>query len=545
FTDEVKLDSSYTVGGQLSFCFIEDESTACPDDAAYPNLVVQAPAVEIHYSPSDLGDAPDSTNHAATAMAAYPGVQADFPTVFDAATGLPEGPLHRNPRPFHLGQRVSREGEADQGPDQDPLNNIVPAANDPDNDRGDDGTNFALWNLTNCQTTNLPVQVAITPQAVNYFQNLGTPGYLNIWIDSNRDGDWADAVQCGQQPAPEHIVIDAPVNVVGLGAGIHNINVATGLVPWTTADKPAWVRITLSELPSNKTLSAGGVPYGDGRGYANPFKTGETEDYLYRPATAGGGPDIDVRLTAQSRKVAAQEPGLQAAAVEKLGNFEIQLFKIDYGNIGVQTATGAKLTFSKPPALQNGKLILLQSPGIAPSSFSLNFEKIEVILPELTPNKFGAITLGWYGCLTCTLAAANVNADITANVEVTLAGDVDTSNNQSNATARGLLSSPIIGLVVPRPDNALCNNEVIEGIAVTNRSTSNCRDGGAESADCNCDGATELSTVTADPIGNYNFTATLSEGLHNLSANYINSPRDPASGLPTGRLRLYAAVPAL
>ena len=154
------------------------------------------------------------------------------------------------------------------------------------------------------------MQVFISPQAVNYFHQLGTPAYLNIWTDSNRNGTWADAAQCGQQAAPEHIVIDWEVDVTGLGAGLHNLNVPTGLVPWPNSDRPAWVRISLSEIPSNKTLQAGEVKYGDGRGYPNGFQTGETEDYLYRPATAGGGPDIDVQMTGQTRRITAQELGL-------------------------------------------------------------------------------------------------------------------------------------------------------------------------------------------------------------------------------------------
>src|SRR5690606_2674541 len=150
------------------------------------------------------------------------------------------------------------------GPDQDPLNNIVPGANDPDNDRGDDGTNLALWNLANCQPAVLPVQVFISPQAVAYFTQLGTPGYLNVWVDGNRNGTWQDAGQCGAQPAPEHIVVDYAVNVVGLGAGLHTLNVPSGRVPLAAANTPAWVRLSLSERPANKTLQAGNVQYGDG-----------------------------------------------------------------------------------------------------------------------------------------------------------------------------------------------------------------------------------------------------------------------------------------
>src|SRR5690606_33737586 len=107
-------------------------------------------------------------NHAGAAMAAYPGVPAAFPTVFDPATGVPPGPLHAHPRPLHLGQQVSREAEADIGPDHDPPNNIVPAANDPNHDRFDDGANPRRWALSHCPTTNVPVQVVVSPQAANW-----------------------------------------------------------------------------------------------------------------------------------------------------------------------------------------------------------------------------------------------------------------------------------------------------------------------------------------------------------------------------------------
>ena len=223
--------------------------------------------------PHDLGDAPDSTNHFGMPMSAYPAVQANYPTVHDPALGVPIGPMHRHPRPFHLGQNVSREAGADVGPDEDPLNNIEPAANDPDNDRFDDGINPNAWSLAHCQTRVIPVRVFISPQAVNWFQQQGTPAYINVWLDGNRDGDWADGFNCPpDQAGVEHIVIDRAVNVVALGAGVHTINVATGLIPWPAAlaQQPAWVRITLSDRVSNKPLTFGGITYGDGRGYPCP-----------------------------------------------------------------------------------------------------------------------------------------------------------------------------------------------------------------------------------------------------------------------------------
>ncbi len=126
-----------------------------------------------------------------------------------------------------------------------------------------------------------------------------------------------------------------------LGAGLHTLNVPAGRVPLAAANQPAWVRISLSERPANKTFQAGNVQYGDGRGYAQPFKTGETEDYLYHPAgAAGAGADFDVRLSAMARRGVADIAGVQAAGADKLGNFEIQLFKIDYTNRGSTTAQG-------------------------------------------------------------------------------------------------------------------------------------------------------------------------------------------------------------
>mgnify|MGYP001297396669 CR=1 FL=1 len=79
------------------------------------------------------------------------------------------------------------------------------------------------------------MRVFISPQAVAWFQQHSTSGYLNAWIDANRDGDWGDGTNCNGLAALEHIVIDYPIDVVALGAGIHTINLPTGLVPWPAA----------------------------------------------------------------------------------------------------------------------------------------------------------------------------------------------------------------------------------------------------------------------------------------------------------------------
>ncbi|HAJ37037.1 MAG TPA: hypothetical protein DCL15_15255 [Chloroflexi bacterium] len=533
---------------RLSFCMLPDANDVCPDAQLYPQLHGELPPIPLPLRTNDLGDAPDSSNHAGVAMAAFGGVAARYPTVFDPTTGLPEGPLHRAPRPFHLGKRVSLEAEADLGPDQDPLNNIVPLAADPDNDRADDGTNLALWNLSGCAMTNLPVQVFISPAAVVYFQQLGTPGYINIWLDSNRDGDWEDATQCAGQPAVEHIVIDAPVNVVGLGAGLHTLNVPTGLIPPPITDQSMWVRITLSERPSNKTLTAGALSYGDGRGYPQPFRTGETEDYLYWPAgAAGAGPDLEVALSARTERSVAQVGLVQGATVDQLGNFEIQLFKIEYSNRGATTAQNALLEFQIPQQLRGAELAMLQAPSIRSESISFNFDKLQFTLDPLAPGQGGAIVLGWYGCITCTVSAAGAALDSPATVTAQMSGDVDTSNNQSSAVARGLLSSPIIGAFMDYTDDAVMDR-VITGRAATCRAEQTLH-GRAEPNRIIAIliGLQQVATVTSDANGDFSYTVTLPNGLHRVSARYaqpgvnaaqveIVSPRDVASGQATGIL---------
>jgi hypothetical protein len=79
-------------------------------------------------------------------------------------------------------------------------------------------------------------------------------------------------------------VIDAPVDVVSLGVGTHILQVPTGYIAWPAglAEAKRWVRVTLSERPSAKPLVFEGLRYGDGRGFASPFKYGETEDYIAR-----------------------------------------------------------------------------------------------------------------------------------------------------------------------------------------------------------------------------------------------------------------------
>lgn len=515
---ELDLPEEVTLNSLLNYCILPGEdATECIDANQYPQLHGQSDPITITVRPRELGDAPDSTNHPATAMTAYPGIQANFPTVFDPTTGLPEGPMHAHPRPFHLGQQVSREAEADIGPDEDPTNNIIPAANTPNQDRFDDGVNPQQWNLTHCQTTTIPVRVFISPQAVNWFQQQQKQGYLNLWIDSTRDGDWDDGGTCGAgQDAVEHIVIDFPVDLVALGAGLQTINVPTGLVPWPAAqaENPAWARVTLSERESNKTLQFGNIKYGDGRGYDKPFQTGETEDYLaYPEGTVGGGPDLDVQING------------------RVGQGDRLAFKLDYANLGNRPANDARLIFQKPEQLRDMEIILLRTPGIPAQNIVETGEDVTITLPTLAPGESGVIVIGWK------LDAANAGTSYTARTQVTQDGDTDTSNNADEATVETSARAPIIAA-------AVANGAAWGQRETTCRNSVNLVGRGAPNATytLTVDGNTAAS-VTADANGTVtHLLQNLSDGRHTirLEATQVSRPLllDVDTSLPIDPLSL-------
>ncbi|CAG0927934.1 hypothetical protein TFLX_00709 [Thermoflexales bacterium] len=543
FTDlvenELELTEDLTVVARQNFCILPGENVAaCPDGQLFPQLVGHGAPLTITVSPHDLGDAPDSTNHAGAAMTAYPAVQANYPTVFDPALGQPIGPMHLHPRPFHLGQNVSREAEADGGPDEDPLNNIVPAANDPNNDRFDDGINPNVWALSHCQTRVIPVRVFISPQAVNWFQQQDIPAYLNLWLDGNRDGDWADGFNCPpEQAGVEHIVIDRAINVGALGAGVHTINVTTGLLPWPTAlaQQPAWVRVTLSERPSNKTLNFGGINYGDGRGYGLPFHTGETEDYYAHPeGVVGAGPDMAVRLKGDATREVVQT-GTAITATDHIR------FKIDYANLGSRPASGAVLTLSLPAQLQGIPPTVLQAPGIPSGNIQRTHSQISFILPYIEQDNVHQIVLGW-----ATFPSPLTALPYTMTASVHLNGDLDLSNNQATEAVRSVLPAPLVGARVGNAD--------AWGLA-----DSTCRTT-VDFAGLGTPGQTVELLLDDQPIGNalidseglfYFQLQNLGRGLHHVAARYstgtnrseIISPRDQASGQATGKLQVDPSLP--
>ena len=250
------------------------------DPATWPEC---EPQVDV----GDLGDAPDSTNHSGVNMTAYPsggppGVLASFPTVFDSATGLPEGPKHWFPRADSwLGPWVTLENDADLMPDEDGLTNIAPPIDMPDRDGADDGLLYPV-NLPHCSLTVISYTVTVTPGGVS------RPRYVNVWFDWNRDGDWQDVMTCTTGlVASEWAVQD---QVINLGPGTHVLQTPY-ILPYNPSQAdPLWMRITLSEQPA-PTIP--GTAMADGRGPANGYSHGETEDYYIWPEPE---PDYDIYL---------------------------------------------------------------------------------------------------------------------------------------------------------------------------------------------------------------------------------------------------------
>jgi hypothetical protein len=257
-------------------------------DVIYDHLGLEADRVffELHVDGTagkplfDLGDAPDSSNHSGLTMTTYPsplgpGVVAHFPTVYDPATGLPEGPLHLNPLgDAWLGPWVSPEFDADLLPDGDGLTNLDPPATLDDQDGFDDGVLSPVV-LPHCVPTYFTYTVTITPGAPRVDR------YVNVWFDWNRDGDWEDLFDCGQAgPAPEWAVQNQLISS-GYSPGTYVF--ATPLfLPFNRAwAQPTWMRISIAEQPA--PLPPDGSAWAIGNGPAGGYRYGETEDYYVQP----------------------------------------------------------------------------------------------------------------------------------------------------------------------------------------------------------------------------------------------------------------------
>ncbi|MBN1973840.1 MAG: hypothetical protein JW787_09400 [Sedimentisphaerales bacterium] len=236
---------------------------------------------------SDLGDAPDTTNHTASIMRTYDNsVTAQFPTVFTG--NAVKGPIHLDPKGVaYLGNTVTFEDEADQGYDQDPTNNILPTQLNinADRDLGDDGVVMSTdpWlgstlAMNHCQFTTFNYKVNVIDPNVDM--------WVNVWFDWNRDGDWEDdgntdqnlnCASCNTGGAVKEWAVQNQL-LYNLNTGINTIT-TPGFLAWHPAsgNKKIWMRITLSDQPWKGGTGAAGS------GPTNGYDYGETEDYYFTP----------------------------------------------------------------------------------------------------------------------------------------------------------------------------------------------------------------------------------------------------------------------
>jgi len=259
-------------------CDSVDYASAFDEDTVY-----------INYTLADFGDAPDSTNHFNANMTAYPRygppvVNASYPTVFDAATGLPQGPCHAERYLWTwLGDNVSVEVDADLLPDKDGVPNINVTIDSPDQDWYDDGLIYPL-NLTNCTNSTFNFTVTITnyiaPQWGNYS--------FNVWFDWNRDGDWKDNFTCfNTGDAPEWAVQNQTVYVSNSGPYPVKLTFTTNkFLPYNLSEGPIWMRMTLAP---NESMNSDGSMNG-----SSCFEDGETEDYYFIPCNDSDGDGYNV-----------------------------------------------------------------------------------------------------------------------------------------------------------------------------------------------------------------------------------------------------------
>ncbi len=468
---------------------------------------------------NDLGDAPDSTNHFGLPMPAYPApsasafITANYPTVFHSGiAGDPPGPSHQMPRLLHLGTAVSLEEEADIGFDADGVNNIRPPARAANLDKHDDGIRPATLVFSNCQPARIPVLLSIDPAVMAVLTTTASRvAFVNVWLDGNRDGDWADAFQCpvspdvNPVPAREHIVVDFPVNLATLGPGLHTVIVPTsGPVPWPTdmVTRPAWLRVTLSERPSNKTLPAGcagsSCAYGDGRGYPIPFRLGETEDYLIRFAPPGQG-----EADAAVNKHGIVLPRTNAAG-DVIWNLD---WRVEYRNLGGSTAENVVIVDAYEGDLRNVDVRTVPQLSSTASAGVITFT-----VGALEPGQAGFIGLKTRAPITTPPGTVFTNT-----VRIYSSNDVTDANNTDVVTLTIPLLPPVI--VWPIPGTSCTGTLTVAGRAQP----------GAE-VDVYIDNAL-AGTVFSSDDGNWSYEATLDDGSHEIYAvarfGELSSERSP------------------
>ena len=367
----------------------------------------------------DLGDAPDSNNSLGNVMSIHPfglvAQAANYPTEYTGAAGT--GPIHLNAGsnvnpggvPFTaidsalgldvnaagaLVSRVSNERNAFLLPDQDVRKrNIIPAPNPANGRSNRDGFDNAfispagvplLIRFAACQPTVLQyAQYIHGPWSMNSFYT-GTR-YINVWADFNRDGDWADnnlgaaCPEFANASVDEWFVRNLPApNASGVFV------LPAQLFPNNPSNRPFWLRISISETPA----PANSV----GNGPAVGYKFGETEDHIlcYREGAGlwGDCPMTRVKLNNADNELDGEFSAAPLAPITLTAELD------DLAPAFPITVTWSIYTETGGTAANKA--------GLLPEIPTPSPRKIVNVLTNKTVDTLNT-TLGWYGCITCTL----------------------------------------------------------------------------------------------------------------------------------------------
>jgi hypothetical protein len=321
----------------------------------------------------------------------------------DSALGLSIGP---NGQDFTL---VSNERNAFLLPDQDLSRprNIIPHPNPANGRSNRDGHDNAFrgpagnaldFQIKPCAVSNINYSQFIRgPAPVNGF--FAGQRYINVWIDFNRDGDWADVNLGGACPEAPNATVDEwfAQNVPAPGvSGVFTL--PQRFIPAYNDFRPLWVRISIADDPAPAAPNAG-------RGPAAGYRFGETEDHLlcFRPETAQwrmcGVPRMSVReRNGDNVRIEAQKPFTVGLDIEEDATFPVTVTLVISGNGDFREVQSSQLLAAATPLPKFAAAIPTPEPGRG------------LVIQRVVPNR-GAlgnfeIQLGWYGCITCTLAAS-------------------------------------------------------------------------------------------------------------------------------------------
>jgi hypothetical protein len=346
---------------------------------------------------------------------------ARYPTEYTAAAGT--GPIHwnagSNTNPFGIPgnaidsalgldvfqgnpfSRVSNERNAFLLPDQDARKrNIIPApvpANGRSNRDGFDNAfvgpagNRLPMQLAPCKTGAIRyAQYIRAPWSMNEFYS-GTR-YINVWVDFNRDGDWADSFSAPCPDAPNASTSEWLVknSLAPATSGVYTLPVNIANVTSLAENKPIWLRISISDSPA----PAASV----GNGPAAGYRFGETEDHImcYRPALEVWTNCPSLRVKANDQEVDGE---FRISASNEITPFHRPITITD--DIIDDAVYPVTIVWSI-----DAQDVQLISPNLSAQSVDVsNGIRITFTVPSaLSPRQ--PVVLGWYGCITCTMMSA-------------------------------------------------------------------------------------------------------------------------------------------